>query len=218
MFFRKIILVSLALISISAGVHAAPIDEVLPFSGDEWDKVPEIVNLPQANLRDEFLPIVARFLIFGMAFVAFVIFFAAGAWLVLGWGEEDSIKKAKNAMVWAVVGLGFAATSYLLVKGVVDLGFGWEEDDEVTCDDLVADGLLGPDTYEAIHEKTPNLAGSFIEEDKADCRDTSKLETVEEMPIRQSGDLECTPVLDFQEAYNDLECDLKTGEKIDIEV
>jgi len=132
MIFRKILLASFALVSIFVSVHAAeldpnPIDSVLP----DWDGVNEIKNLPQANLRDELLPIVARFLIYGMAFVAFLVFFAAGTWLVIGWGEEESTKKAKSAIIWAIVGLAFAAGSYFLVKGIIDLNFGWDDQSTV---------------------------------------------------------------------------------------
>jgi len=222
------------------------IGQIVPSS--EWAKESEdlttIESLPTGDFRNNFLPIVTRFLIYGMGIVSFMVFFLSGSWLVLGWGEEDSIKKAKSIIVWGVAGLVITAASYTLVKGLLGIDFtsmcgdgikegqeqcdgsdlGSKSTEDYKCSDdckllmkcleLDEDGLLGPDTDKA-RKETPNLAATFTEDDKADCRDASKLETVDEMPIRQSGDPECLPVLDFQEAYNNLVCDEKTGKKID---
>ena len=99
------------------------VEKILPFT--DWEKVKEIGNLPQGDFKTEFLPVVARFMIYGMAFVAFLVFFVAGAWLVVGWGNEESVKKAKNAIIWGVVGLAFAAASYALVKGLLGVDLSW---------------------------------------------------------------------------------------------
>ena len=110
---------------IASNLLAADVSQILPFVEDTWVGDDAIKNLPTADFKTEFLPVVVRFLIYGMAFVAFLVFFAAGVWLVVGWGNEESIKKAKNAIIWGVVGLAFAAASYALVKGLLDVDLDW---------------------------------------------------------------------------------------------
>lgn len=102
------------------------IDQVVPFydsTGVNWDsqKNAEVTALPQSRFRDEFLPIIARIMIYGVGSVAFIVFFGAGAWLVIGWGEEESIKKAKKVIVMAITAMAFAAGSYILVKSLLEI-------------------------------------------------------------------------------------------------
>jgi len=101
------------------------VEEILPFVDDTWSGEAAVKNLPKAEFKKEFLPVVARFLIYGMAFVSSLVFFVAGVWLVVGWGEEESTKKAKNAITWAITGLAFAAASYILVKGLLGIDLSW---------------------------------------------------------------------------------------------
>ena len=111
---------------------------ILPFAESDWTEISEIESLPQADFKKEFLPIVARFLVYGIAFISMLIFLAAGAWFVMGWGEDDAIKTAKNAVVWAIMGLAFAAGSYILVKGILEIDFGWTPSavEKVTTEDI----------------------------------------------------------------------------------
>jgi hypothetical protein len=100
------------------------VDQILPFIDSGWNSDEAVKNLPKAEFKEEFLPVVARFLIYGMAFVSSLVFFAAGVWLVVGWGEEESAKKAKGAITWAITGLAFAAASYALIKGLLGSNLG----------------------------------------------------------------------------------------------
>ena len=113
------------------------VEEIVPFMGGLWDSkaASEVAALPQGDFKTEFLPMIARFLIYGMAFVAFLVFFAAGVWLVLGWGEEESIKKAKSAIIWGVTGLAFAAASYAMVKGILGVDLSWGEKEGVVAEE-----------------------------------------------------------------------------------
>ncbi|MFH0776186.1 MAG: pilin [Patescibacteria group bacterium] len=98
-------------------------NQVIPFAQTGWSGDPSIQDLPRGDLKQELVPVVTRMLIYGMAFVAFLVFFFAGVWMIVGWGEEASVKKAKQAIVWAITGLAVAALSYILVKGL--LGINW---------------------------------------------------------------------------------------------
>lgn len=98
------------------------IQSIVPCFGSSCT-VSEIAALPQGDFRDEFLPTIARFLIYAMGAVSFIIFFAAGAILVFSWGEEETTKTAKNAIVWGITGIAFAAASYLLVKGISSIDY-----------------------------------------------------------------------------------------------
>jgi hypothetical protein len=105
-----------------SATYKQELEAIIPCFGSSC-QVEEIAALPQGNFRDEFLPLVARFLIYAMGAVSFVIFFAAGAILVFSWGEEETTKKAKNAIVWGVTGIAFAAVSYILVKGLSEIDY-----------------------------------------------------------------------------------------------
>ncbi|MFA6458242.1 MAG: hypothetical protein WCV72_02520 [Patescibacteria group bacterium] len=107
----------------AANLLAAKTADILPFAETNWDKVPEVKALPQADFKEQFLPIVAQFLIYAMAFIATFVISFAGATLVNGWGDEAAVKKAKNAIIWGITGLAFAAASYIIVKGVLMLDF-----------------------------------------------------------------------------------------------
>lgn len=102
------------------------IDQVVPFYDSEsgnWSSEgnEEVAALPQSDFRNEFLPIIARIMIYGIGSVAFMVFFGAGVWLVIGWGEEESIKKAKNVIIMAITAMAFAAGSYILVKSLLEI-------------------------------------------------------------------------------------------------
>ncbi|MFH0834582.1 MAG: hypothetical protein V2A63_04345 [Patescibacteria group bacterium] len=106
----------------SASLLGASVNDIFPTS---WNSVKEIKNLPKADIKEEFLPIVARLLVYGISFVAFCIFLFAGAWLVLGWGEDADVKKAKDAIVWAITGIAIAAASYAIVSGILKIDLRW---------------------------------------------------------------------------------------------
>ncbi|MDD5179589.1 MAG: pilin, partial [Candidatus Gracilibacteria bacterium] len=102
--------------------YSKELQSIIPCFGGSC-AVSEVAALPQGDFRDEFLPTIARFLIYAMGAVSFIIFFVAGAILVFSWGEEDLTKKAKNAIVWGITGIAFAAASYLLVKGISSIDY-----------------------------------------------------------------------------------------------
>jgi uncharacterized membrane protein YjfL (UPF0719 family) len=102
------------------------IDLGKPFSQGDGGLIPEgqtidgVQDLPNPEFKEELLPAVARFLIYATGIVSFVMFFYAGALLVIGYGEEENVKKARNIIIWGITGLAFAAVSYILVKSVLD--------------------------------------------------------------------------------------------------
>ncbi|MCF7845855.1 MAG: hypothetical protein K9L85_01325 [Candidatus Peribacteraceae bacterium] len=109
----------------AAYLLGADVAEILPFAEKGWNEVEAIGNLPKADFKEEFIPIISRFLIYGMAFAGFIVFLFAGVWLVVGWGEEADVKKAKDAIVWAITGLAVAAVSYALVRGLLGIDLSW---------------------------------------------------------------------------------------------
>ena len=150
-----------------------------------------------------------------VAVVAVVMLVIAAIRLVTALGNQENLQAAKKQLIWTFAGLAIIILALLIVRNITEKIYKVAEI-ETECLTLVADGLLGSNTYKAIHEETPNLAGSFIEDEKGDCRNVLELETVLDMPLRESKDTECLPVLDFQEAYNEQTCDKKTGEREDI--
>ena len=112
--------------SFAADEYKDELGKIIPCFGDSCvDKeLDEIAALPQGEIRNGFLPVVARFLIYGMGIVSFIIFFAAGIMLVISEGEEERTKKAKNMIVYGITGIAVTAASYAIVKGILGLDIG----------------------------------------------------------------------------------------------
>ena len=126
---QKLFLLGLASISFFSTVVVTfaaenPLNTVIPCYGGSSACGDEVQALPTPDFRDQFLPIVTRFLLYGMATVAFIMFFVAGVMLVTASGDQERTKKAKNIILWGIVGMTFAGGAYALVRGVLGLDFG----------------------------------------------------------------------------------------------
>lgn len=119
-FFIAILLaVSLA----PAALAQSPADEIVPCITGCGDVAPTVQDLPVSDLQDEFLPLVARTLTFGMAFVAFAVLSYAGYLLVTSWGKDDEMDKAKKMIQWGVFGIFVAAAAFTAVRAALNINF-----------------------------------------------------------------------------------------------
>lgn len=101
----------------------SPADQIVPCIGGCGDVAPTVQDLPISDLQHEFLPLVARTLTFGMAFVAFVILSYAGYLLVTSWGNDDEMGHAKKMIQWGVFGIFVAAAAFTAVRAALNVNF-----------------------------------------------------------------------------------------------
>lgn len=76
-------------------------------------------SLPQTELTDATLKTVLQF-VFGLAgAIAFLVIVIAGLRYTLSGGKAESISKAKNTIIYALVGLIISISGYTIVSFVV---------------------------------------------------------------------------------------------------
>ena len=100
---------------------AGEANQIIPCMQGDCAKADAVANLSTGDLQGSVLPLIARTLIYGMAIVSFVVFTVAGVMYALNPGEDAAIKKAKNMVVYGIVGVGFAAASYTIVHSILNL-------------------------------------------------------------------------------------------------
>lgn len=112
---------------ISLTPNVSPLDLVVPCYGQSCSQnygASEVAALPYGDFRDSLLPTITRILTYAMVSVAAFMFVVASFVLFTGFGEEDSMSKAKSILTWGIVGLAFAAAAYLLVSAVLKFDYG----------------------------------------------------------------------------------------------
>jgi lysylphosphatidylglycerol synthetase-like protein (DUF2156 family) len=106
----------------------------LPFKGINPDtnieineynsiKTNVIDNLAQGDLRSEIIPQIIQIILQIMGTISLVLFLYAGFLLVMRDGEEEKVTKAKNLMMYSLLGVIIALLSYIIVEGVIQLNF-----------------------------------------------------------------------------------------------
>lgn len=118
----RLVLLGILLLAFALPVLAAPdLNELIPCADGNCGTDGGVADLPQGDFKESFLPTVAQLMLYAMATVAFVVFSAAGVMFVVGFGDQEETKKAKNVLVWGITGLVFAAAAYALVRGILNL-------------------------------------------------------------------------------------------------
>jgi len=97
-----------------------PLDSVIPCYGGSCDSA-EVSALPQSDVKSEFLPLIARLMIYGASFASMLAFFYAGFLLVTQYGNEEKVTSARSIIIWGVVGMAVTAAAYVIIRGVLEL-------------------------------------------------------------------------------------------------
>lgn len=79
------------------------------------------VDLPSGDLKTDFVPRAIQVLLGLTGTIAFITFTVAGVMLVTAHENEEQVTKAKQLVVYAVVGLIVVAVSYAVIYGVLKL-------------------------------------------------------------------------------------------------
>lgn len=109
-------------ISIQTVAMAAQSD-ILPSGVVDTKEFGGTAKLPTANLKMDILPQLIKVTLALVGSVSFIVFVYAGIMLVISQGDEEDMKKFKNILIWSLVGLLFITTSYLLVRGIMNIMF-----------------------------------------------------------------------------------------------
>lgn len=82
-----------------------------------------IDNLAKGDLRSEIIPQTIQIILQIMGTISLVLFLYAGFLLVMRDGEEEKVTKARNLMMYSLLGVVVALLSYIIVEGVIQLNF-----------------------------------------------------------------------------------------------
>lgn len=137
--FKKILVIIIALNIFAAALPVAFADEEAgnPLSPEQIQgKVDDLFpvttikkgiagqpELPVKDVKKEIIPRAIKILLTLAATVAFCVFVYSGVMLVIAQGNEEDIKKFKQALIWSIVGLTFIAASYAIVSGILKISF-----------------------------------------------------------------------------------------------
>ena len=95
------------------------------------------VSLPGGDFLGEIVPAIITNLMYVVAFLIFIAFMYGGVLLVVGRGNEESLTKAKNIMIYAAIALALVSLGFALVYGITTLNL--TEDKDSTSDDVFVD-------------------------------------------------------------------------------
>ncbi len=114
---RLLLVVALLLVGLLPVLAAATDVIPVPVAGTE------VAKLPQGDILDVTIPTVTKLMVYALGITSFIIFSVAGVMYVTAFGNQEQTKKATQIIIWGIVGLGFAAAAYALVKGVLGFQF-----------------------------------------------------------------------------------------------
>lgn len=101
------------------------------------------ISLPSGDLTTEIVPsIITNFLYF-IGFLIFISVTVAGALLVIGRGNEDQTKKAKDILLWSAIAVILSALGYSIIYGIATLNL--QDDASTSQDDLFPQTELNAD-------------------------------------------------------------------------
>lgn len=95
------------------------------------------VSLPGGDFFGEILPAVISNIMYAVGFLIFIAFMYGGTLMVIGRGNEESVTKAKNILIYAAIALALVSFGFALVYGITTLNL--TQDEDSTSDDVYTD-------------------------------------------------------------------------------
>jgi nucleotide-binding universal stress UspA family protein len=80
---------------------------------------PDELNVPQPELTDNSIKAVLEMVFMAAGGVALLIIMAAGLFYVVSLGNPQSTTKAKNTILYALIGLGVCIFAFTIVRYVI---------------------------------------------------------------------------------------------------
>jgi len=79
------------------------------------------VSLPSGDFISEIVPAIITNFFYMIGFLVFIAFMYGGILLITGRGNEESITKAKNIIIYSAVALAFVSLGYAVIFGIATL-------------------------------------------------------------------------------------------------
>ncbi len=91
---------------------------------DMMSEIEKWLPLPNGSIEGELIPMFIRLIlgIFSVLLTAVAIY--AGILFVGQFGNEERVTKARNYLIWSLVGIAFTALAYTIIAGILALDFG----------------------------------------------------------------------------------------------
>jgi len=113
------------------------IDALFPTETELIESQGDGVSLPSGDLVTEVVPALVTNIMFAVGFLIFIGFCYGGVLMVVGRGNEETVTKAKNIVVYSAVALGLLGFGYAIVYGIATISF--QEDANSELDDVYVD-------------------------------------------------------------------------------
>ena len=110
----------------SAATSSPSVDSLVPsqfdlFGNSKRLEDDESVSFASGDLEQDIAPRFVKIIVSFSAIAAFLLFTYAGIRLILAQHNEEELKKAKDTLMWAVVGSVIIAASFAIILGVFQL-------------------------------------------------------------------------------------------------
>ena len=80
-------------------------------------------NVPEGDILEDFLPGVIRILMRFASLAVFISFVVSGIFLIVSFGNEDRVTKAKQMLYYSLIGFAFVTLAFAIIKAVTDIDF-----------------------------------------------------------------------------------------------
>lgn len=120
---------------ISSGLN--DLNAFLGINGELGGKKAKVPNVPNGGIlpgpgnsalgvsyvRDVFLPGITNWIVSLVLAGSVIVFIGAGLMYMVGGGDQEMQNKAREAIVWAVIGTGVTILAYAIVRVVININF-----------------------------------------------------------------------------------------------
>ncbi len=87
------------------------------------DAIQKATGLPGGDIPNDLIPSIIRFILGIFSVLLTGVALWSGILFVGQFGDEERIRKAKNILVWSLVGVVVTAISYAFVSGLVNIDY-----------------------------------------------------------------------------------------------
>lgn len=126
--FPKLVLIAITILSLSQVALAVDVEDLLPRPGEEIGKElpPEeleaVAALPEVTPEAVFSTAIKTILGWSML-LALIAIIVAAIYYMQSRGTEEDISKAKNIIIYLIIGMALMAAAYGVISGIAQFKF-----------------------------------------------------------------------------------------------